>query len=272
MINTVSMKAFSDEMQKISSWQSALGGAALGAGVGGVGGAVASPENRLKGALVGSGVGAAGGAGVGALSSLAVRAARNRTVMKEIEAADPSYVKNIDDALKGKSGKEKRKIRLAVEQEATQLNPHLDIDDPLNLKAMALRKRLDRIIAAGGTATGLGAAGAGAGGAALAHRMDKTSASMKPEDHEELKQFLKNTGAIMVGTGAGLGAAGLTRVALEKAFGPKGEWPNKLGPGKIRVISTAAPVVLGGGALYGYSRLRKRDKELREQARSRARK
>lgn len=105
--------------------------------------------------------------------------------------------------------------------------------------------------------------------AAFSDEMTKI-AELKPESREELKQFLKNTGVVMLGTGAGLGAYGLTRVGLEKAFGPKGRWPGKLGPGKMRLISAGAPLVLGGGALYGYSRMRKKDEELREQARRRA--
>ena len=105
----------------------------------------------------------------------------------------------------------------------------------------------------------------------VAFRDELEKIAMDPENREELKQFLKNTGVITLGTGVGLGAAGLTRVALEKAFGPKGKWPNKIGPGKIKVLSALAPTLLGAGSLYGYSKMREKDRELRGEARRRAR-
>jgi hypothetical protein len=97
------------------------------------------------------------------------------------------------------------------------------------------------------------------------------TSGMTPEDKEELKQFLKNTGVIMAGTGAGLGAHALTRIGLEKAFGPRGRWPGKIGPRALSALAATVPTALGVGSLYGYSQMRKREKELREQARQRAR-
>lgn len=92
---------------------------------------------------------------------------------------------------------------------------------------------------------------------------------LTPNDKSELKQFLKNTGVIMAGTGAGIAAHELTRAGILKAFGPKGKWPGKISPRMASIAAAAAPLILGTGVAYGSSRVRSREKELREQARGR---
>ena len=77
-MNTTTLTAFVDELEKIGAplgmasrmGIGALGGGALGAGAG----ALLSPEDRLRGALIGGGIGALGGAGVGAGTKLLSKA------------------------------------------------------------------------------------------------------------------------------------------------------------------------------------------------------
>lgn len=259
----VDIRAFSDEFVKIASFlQGIAHGGGPGALIGGIGGLMADKEDRARGAAYGAGLGLLGGTALGS--------AATHFPYKKLQ--------NVQFAAEKESRGLLKKIREAAESGNTAkewdlASAHRRMVEEANAKIRSLTQSVQ----SAGTLSGIGA---GAGGAYYAkHRADqrkkiKTSADLRnlnPEQKEELKQFLKNTGAIVAGTGVGLGLAGLTGVGLDKLFGPKGRWPNMVGPAGRKALSAVGPTVLGGASLYGYHRMRKKDEELMEEARRRGR-
>ena len=205
----VDFKAFSDETVKIASITSGIiHGGLPGAIVGGLGGMVYDKQDRARGMAHGAGLGFLGGSALGALGTwrpakrlqdMALDAVgKERELIKRIKAST-------DYAEQSALSAERRALNTKVEQES---------------------KRLGELVQVGGGLPGF-AAGLG-GGLYAKHKADsqkrsrrklKTAADMRgldSEQKEELRQFLKNTALIGIGTGVGGGI--IINIASRAAF------------------------------------------------------